>query len=78
MFDAESGLFQNWHREYCPRCGRYMQFDPTGLADGPNGFIYAKGNPLCCVALKLDPLGQFPLKFNSVATYETNGRDGVG
>jgi RHS repeat-associated protein len=31
MFDVETGLLQNWHREYNPRLGRYMQSDPIGL-----------------------------------------------
>jgi len=46
VLDPESGLFQNWNREYNPRIGRYMQFDPIGLRGGPNGYLYVGGNPL--------------------------------
>ncbi len=30
-FDAESGLFYNWHRYYDPKTGRYISVDPRGI-----------------------------------------------
>jgi RHS repeat-associated protein len=53
LADAESGLFYNYFRSYDPKTGRYSQFDPIGLNGGPNGYLYAEGNPLTYI----DPLG---------------------
>lgn len=52
-FDAETGLFQNWHRDYDARIGRYRQSDPIGLAGGINTFAYAESSPLSLI----DPMG---------------------
>ena len=50
VFDQETGLNQNWSREYDPRQGRYRQSDPIGLAGGHQHFcICVEGNPLSMV-----------------------------
>jgi RHS repeat-associated protein len=45
-FDAETGLHQNWHRDYDPSIGRYLQSDPMGLEGGLSTYGYALQNPL--------------------------------
>ena len=45
-FQAESGLHYNWHRQYDPTTGRYLQADPLGFVDGPNLFAYALSSPI--------------------------------
>ncbi len=39
-FQAESGLHQDWMRDYDPTTGRYMQPDPLGLVDGASVYGY--------------------------------------
>jgi RHS repeat-associated protein len=33
-FQLESGLHQNWMRDYDPTTGRYIEPDPLGMVDG--------------------------------------------
>ena len=51
---AETGLHQNWMRDYDPMVGRYLQPDPIGLEGGPNVYGYVGGDPLNYV----DPRGE--------------------
>ena len=52
-FQAETGLHQNWMRDYDPTTGRYLQADPLGLVDGPSVYGYARQGPVRYV----DPTG---------------------
>ena len=52
-YDKETGLHYNYHRDYDPNLGRYIQSDPIGLAGGVNTYAYAGGDPVS----KLDFLG---------------------
>ncbi len=45
-FQSESGLHQNWMRDYDPTTGRYLQADPLGLIDGASVYGYVKQSPL--------------------------------
>ncbi len=53
-FQSETGLHQNWMRDYDPTTGRYMQADPFGLVDGASVYGYALQNP----GRYVDPTGQ--------------------
>ncbi len=48
-----NGLYYNYHRDYDPSTGRYLQSDPIGNAGGVNTYAYTNGNPVMMV----DPLG---------------------
>lgn len=63
LYDAETGNFQNWHRDYNPRTGRYLQSDPIGLQGGINTYAYANGNPIS----NIDPLGLWSVEFGGYA-----------
>lgn len=52
--EPETGLHQNWHRDYDPSLGRYLQPDPLGIAAGRNLYLYANANPMSWV----DPDGR--------------------
>jgi RHS repeat-associated protein len=54
---AESGLHQNWMRDYDPTTGRYIQPDPLGLVDGASVYGYAWQKP----GRWIEPTGENPL-----------------
>lgn len=43
-YDEETGLTQNWHRDYKKEMGRYIEKDPAGFQGGLNLYIYANNN----------------------------------
>jgi RHS repeat-associated protein len=55
-FQAESGLHQNWMRDYDPTTGRYLQADPLGLVAGASVYGYARQSPMM-----IDPTGELGL-----------------
>ncbi|HVJ61995.1 MAG TPA: RHS repeat-associated core domain-containing protein [Tahibacter sp.] len=62
-FDEESGLHNNYMRDYDPRTGRYRQSDPLGLSSGPNAYAYVSAKPFVFI----DPLG-----LAETGTYDVN------
>jgi RHS repeat-associated protein len=45
-FDAETGFHHNYHRDYSPELGRYLQADPIGLNGGMNLYGYCGNDPV--------------------------------
>ena len=64
-FDAETGLHDNWHRTYDPSTGRYLQPDPLGYPDGPDPYLYVRGDPLN----RIDPQGLYDADVHYYMTY---------
>jgi RHS repeat-associated protein len=54
-FQSESGLHQNWMRDYDPTTGRYLEADPLGLVDGASVYGYALQSPM----MNVDPTGEY-------------------
>ena len=45
-YDSETGLNQNYFRDYDPSVGRYVESDPIGLKAGINTYGYVRGSPV--------------------------------
>ncbi|HEY3489022.1 MAG TPA: RHS repeat-associated core domain-containing protein [Candidatus Deferrimicrobiaceae bacterium] len=45
-YDQETGLNYNFHRDYDPKTGRYVEADPIGIRGGINIYAYAKNNSI--------------------------------
>jgi RHS repeat-associated protein len=45
-YDAETGLYYNYMRDYNPSIGRYPQADPIGLKGGINLYAYVADDPV--------------------------------
>jgi len=56
-YASESGLHQNWMRDYDPSTGRYIEADLLGIDAGANLYPYIDGNPLNAS----DPTGHIAL-----------------
>ena len=68
-FQSESGLHQNWMRDYDPTTGRYIQADPLGLVDGASVYGYARQNP----GRYIDQRGEQTSKGSSAVSAASSG-----
>jgi RHS repeat-associated protein len=69
-FDQETGLHQNYFRDYDPKTGRYILADPIGLRGGLNLYAYVENNPI----VFFDPFGL--LRYNTTDTSKTGKLSG--
>ncbi|MET3120335.1 RHS repeat-associated protein, partial [Undibacterium sp. GrIS 1.8] len=65
VYDAETGLHQNYYRDYDPQLGRYSTPDPIGIEGGINPYSYVNSSPL----INIDPLGLYESDIHYYMTY---------
>jgi RHS repeat-associated protein len=68
-FDSETGLHQNYFRDYAPQTGRYIESDPIGLDGGIGTYTYVENNSL----LQVDPLGLVPASIPQLVPWHFPG-----
>jgi RHS repeat-associated protein len=84
-YDAETGTNYNYHRDYDPTIGRYLQSDPIGLEGGLNSYGYATQNPLSqydedgllpipLPIIPIEPIGKFQRPPKVPGQYACNAR----
>jgi RHS repeat-associated protein len=71
-YQAETGLNQNWRRDYDAQVGRYVESDPIGLQGGNSTYAYVSGKPI----MFTDPAGLEPCFV--VGRYSTPWQDVPG
>jgi RHS repeat-associated protein len=65
VFDAETGLNQNYYRDYDSQLGRYVTADPMGIEGGINPYSYTSNSPL----MNVDPAGLYEEDIHFYMTY---------
>ena len=67
-YDSETGLNQNWNRDYDPIVGRYVESDPIGLSGGNySTYGYVSAQP----TMSVDPLGLYDCTY-SISAHSMN------
>ena len=67
-YDAETGLNQNWNRDYDPVVARYVESDPLGLAGGSySTYTYVLNRP----TMSADPSGLYDCTY-SISAHSMN------
>jgi RHS repeat-associated protein len=70
-YDKETNLHYNYHRDYDPQTGRYIESDPIGIGGGINTYGYVGGNPVSrsdSQGLLWDELGTFTVTAAATVT----------